>query len=181
MFDRIIDIFVSSLHMLQFWTVIYAYESAVRFRFGVFHSVLEPGVHWKLPFSMDYIHKEHTVPRTHRMSSLAATTKDDKAIGFDVVVTYRINDIKKATLEVEDVRDSIMDACAGTVGSVLSGAAWAEIVTGDATDRLTAACRKRGWKWGVEIQTVQLVGVCAVRNIRLAHNQAEHHDVSIGL
>ena len=181
MLDRLIDLMMNGLHLLQFWTVIYAYEAAVRFRFGVFHSVLEPGMHWKLPFNMDYIHKEHVVPRTHRMTSLAGTTQDGLSIGFDVVVTYRINDIKKATLEVEDVRDSIMDACAGTVGSVLAQASWGEIVTGAATDKLTTACRKRGWKWGVEIQSVQLVGVCTVRNIRLAHNQAEHHDISFGI
>jgi regulator of protease activity HflC (stomatin/prohibitin superfamily) len=173
--DRLVDLFVSSLRLFQFWTVVYGYEQAVRFRFGVFHSVMEPGAHWKLPFNMDYIHKEHVVPKTERLASLATTTLDGKSVGFDAVITFKINDIRKAVLEVEDVRDSIADACAGVIGTQLAGATWEDIRLGAATDALTAACRKRGWKWGIEIQSVQLVGVSLVRNLRLAVSGADHH------
>lgn len=174
-FDKLVDLLVSSLHLCMFWTVVQAYEQAVRFRLGHFVEVLEPGFHWRLPFAIDYVHKEHVVPRTERLASLATTTADGKSVAFDAVVTYRISDIRKAVMEVEDVRDSIADACAGVIGTSLAGATWESIRTGSISDDLTAACRKRGWKWGIEIQSVQLTGISLVRNLRLTVSGQTHH------
>jgi regulator of protease activity HflC (stomatin/prohibitin superfamily) len=174
--DKLIDLFVASLRLMQFWTVVQPYEQAVRMRLGHYHSVLEPGCHWKLPFNMDYVHKEHVIPRTERLTGLATTTADGKAIGFDAVVTYRIEDIKKATLEVEDVRDSITDACSGVIGTLLAGATWADVLSGTALETVTRECRKRGRRWGIEVLAVQLTGVCLVRNLRIALNGQPHHN-----
>jgi regulator of protease activity HflC (stomatin/prohibitin superfamily) len=175
MFDKLIDLLTSSIHMLMFWTVVQPYEQAVRMRLGEFREVLDPGFHWKMPFAIDYVHTEHVVPKTERLSSMATTTTDGRNVGFDAVITYRINDIKKAVLEVEDVRDSIADACAGVIGTALAGATWEDIRTGTVVDQLTAACRKRGWKWGIEIQAVQLTGISLVKNIRVSISGQTHH------
>lgn len=175
MFDKLIDLLTSSFHLMAFLTIIQPYEQGVRIRLGKFSEVLDPGLHWKAPFAIDYIHKEHVVPKTDRLSSMATTTVDGRAVAFDAVITYRINDIRKAALEVEDVRDSIADACAGVIGTALAGATWESIRTGEVADGLTTACRKRGWKWGIEIQAVQLTGISLVRNLRLSVSGQTHH------
>jgi regulator of protease activity HflC (stomatin/prohibitin superfamily) len=120
------------------------------------------------------VHPEHIVPRTERISSLATTTVDGKSIGFDAVITYRISDIQKAVLEVEDLKDAIADSCAGTIGQTLSAATWEQIWKGEATDSLTTACRKKGWRWGVEIQSVQLTGVALIKNLRIVSSGKFH-------
>jgi regulator of protease activity HflC (stomatin/prohibitin superfamily) len=108
---------------------------------------------------------------------MATTTKDGKPIGFDAIVTYRISDIEKAVLRVTLVKDAIVDTCMGIIGTELSNATWEDIFHGNVVEDLTEACRKRGWKWGIEIMQVQLAGVCLVKNIRLSGGSAQHMDI----
>jgi regulator of protease activity HflC (stomatin/prohibitin superfamily) len=126
---------------------------------------------------MDQTVNEHVVPRTTRLTGLATTTNDGKAIGFDAVVTWRISDIQKAVLEVSELKDAIADSCAGIIGAELSNASWIDIIHGETVEALTAACRKRGWKWGVEIQLVQLTGVAPVKNLRVSLSGHAHMPV----
>jgi regulator of protease activity HflC (stomatin/prohibitin superfamily) len=167
MFDRLIDFLLESLKMFQFWVVLDPYERGVLLRLGRFTRVLDPGLHFLWPMFVDRVIAENVVPRTHRITGLATTTNDGKAVGFDAVITYRISDVLKAVLEAERVEDAIADSCAGIICTHLSGLSWDAIVHQGAPESLTAACRKRGWKWGVEIQSVQLVGTALVRSIRL--------------
>jgi regulator of protease activity HflC (stomatin/prohibitin superfamily) len=168
LFDRLLEILGEIYHeLIPIW-VVDPYEGAVHLRLGAFLRVLEGGHwYWKIPF-MDRVIPEHVVPRTERIGGLATTTVDGKAIGFDAVITYRISDIQKATLEVSDLKDAIADSCAGIIGTELSNASWEDIVHGNMVESLTTACRKRGWKWGVEIQLVQLTGVAPVKNLRVS-------------
>jgi regulator of protease activity HflC (stomatin/prohibitin superfamily) len=166
--DKLLDFLASIWHELVPVVVVHPFEAAVQLRLGRFLRVLAGGGwYWKVPFA-DTIVSEHTVPRTERLTGLATTTVDGKAIGFDAVVTYRISDIQRALLEVSDLKDAIADSCAGIIGTELSNRTWAAVVHGDTVEELTAACRKRGWRWGVEIQLVQLTGVAPVKNLRVS-------------
>lgn len=175
MFDKLLDILVNVWHEMVPIYVLHPYDGAVHMRMGKMLRVLAGGGwYWRIPFADDIIN-EHVVPRTERLSGLATTTVDGKAIGFDAVITYRISDIQKALLEVSDLKDAIADSCAGIIGTELSNRSWADIVHGDTVEGLTAACRKRGWKWGVEIQLVQLTGVAPVKNLRVSLSGHAHH------
>ena len=175
MFDRIFDIISEIWHELIPIILVDPYEGAVHLRMGAFKRVLEGGNwYWKIPFA-DRVVPEHVVPRTERIGGLATTTVDGKAIGFDAVITYRISDIQKATMEVSDLKDAIADSCAGIIGTELINTTWDDIVHGKTVESLTAVCRKRGWKWGVEIQQVQLTGVAPVRNLRISMNNGHGH------
>jgi regulator of protease activity HflC (stomatin/prohibitin superfamily) len=151
------------------------YDGGVQTRMGKVLRVLEGGGwYWKIPFA-DVILHDVVVPRTERLTGLATTTQDGKAIGFDAVITYRISDVQKALFEVHDLRDAIADSCAGTIGTVMNNMQWDAIIHGDTVEELTAACRKRGWKWGVEIQQVQLTGVAPVKNLRVTLSGHAQH------
>jgi regulator of protease activity HflC (stomatin/prohibitin superfamily) len=154
--------------------VVPPYNGGVQLRMGKLLRVLDGGRwYWKVPFA-DHVITENTVPRTERLTGLATTTADGRAIGFDAVITYRISDIQKALLDVNDLKDAIADSCAGIIGTELSNVSWEHVINGDMVDSLTAACRKRGWKWGVEIQLVQLTGVAPVKNLRVSLSGHAH-------
>lgn len=175
MLDKLLDFIVSIWNDLIPIAVLNPYTGAVQIRLGKTLRVLEGGAwYWKIPFA-DYILHDVVVPRTERLTGLATTTSDGKAIGFDAVVTYRISDIQKALLEVHDLKDAIADSCAGIIGTELNNAAWADIIHGNTVDALTKACRARGWKWGVEIQLVQLTGVAPVKNLRVSLSGHAQH------
>lgn len=175
MFDRLFEILQSIWTALLPFTVLDPYEGGLLIRLGKFKRELGPGFHWVLPFHIDRVIPEHTVPRTERIYGLATTTKDGKGIGFDAVVTWRINDLQKSILEVSDLKDAIADACAGIIGTELSNSTWEDVLHGNTVEGLTAACRKRGWKWGVEIQQVQLTGVALVKNLRVSLSLPQQH------
>jgi regulator of protease activity HflC (stomatin/prohibitin superfamily) len=169
MFDRLIDFLLSCIELFQFWRVLDPYEKGVLLRLGKFVKVLEPGFHWVIPFHIDTAPTIHVVPSTHSLGDMSMITKDGKSMGFQAIVTFQVSDVEKALLKVADVDHAVRDACGGEIGRVLRESTWAEIIEeGDTIlDRLTSACRKRGWKWGVEIMSIQLAELALVRNIRL--------------
>lgn len=174
MFDRIVDVLQAIWHALLPWVVLQPYEAGVLVRLGTFKRVLGPGFHWVIPFHVDKVWDDHTTPSTHHLAGLSTTTKDGKAIGFDAIVTYQISDIEKATLRVTQVKDAIVDTCMGIIGTAISEATWENVLHGEVVEDLTKRCRARGWKWGIEIISVQLAGVCTVKNIRLSGLNAPH-------
>jgi regulator of protease activity HflC (stomatin/prohibitin superfamily) len=174
MLDKLLDWLREIWHELVPISILHPYDGAVHLRLGKPLRVLAGGDwYWKIPFADDIL-SERVVPRTERLTGLATTTVDGKAIGFDAVITWRISDVQKAMLEVSDLKDAIADSCAGIIGTELSNREWMAIIHGDTVDELTAACRKRGWKWGVEIQLVQLTGIAPVKNLRVSLSGHAH-------
>lgn len=175
MFDRLFEFLHSIFHSLLPFTVLQPYEAGALVRLGKFKRVLEAGFHWVIPLSVDMVWQEHITPRTSKLLGMSTTTKDGRQIGFDAVITWKVSDVEKFVLGVTDGKDAIADTCEGIIGTELTSATWEQVLHGDTVDGLTAACRKRGWKWGIEIQAVQLAGIALVKNIRLSGLQQQGH------
>jgi regulator of protease activity HflC (stomatin/prohibitin superfamily) len=171
MFERLFELIGQFSELLQCWTIVHPYEGGVVLRLGIYNRDLKPGFNWIIPLAIEHVITEHTVPRTSRIHSMSTTTRDGKTIGFEAVVTWKINDLHKSLLEVSSLKDAIMDCCMGVIGTELAESTWEEILHGKTLDAVSGACRKQGWKWGVEIIRIQLTGVAAARNIRLLQDQ----------
>jgi regulator of protease activity HflC (stomatin/prohibitin superfamily) len=166
-FDLLISTILQFIELGKCWTVIDPYAAGVKLRLGKFVTVLESGFHWQWPLGIDKVMVEHIVPTTHSLGEESITSKDGKSITFHAIVTYKVNDIKKALLDISDVDHAVRDACSGECGRVLHESTWDEIIDVAILDTLTAACRKRGWRYGIEIMSVQLAGLAIARNFRL--------------
>jgi regulator of protease activity HflC (stomatin/prohibitin superfamily) len=168
MFDRFVDIVLEFISLGKFWIVLEPYEQGILLRLGKFVRVLEPGLTWLIPLGVDYVLSESVVPRTHSLPDQSCTTVDGKQIGFQAVITYRVNDIKKALLDVHHHEDAIRDSCAGTIGHILSTREWKEIIESeDVVERVTLACRKKGFRWGLEVTAVNFATLSLCRTLRL--------------
>jgi regulator of protease activity HflC (stomatin/prohibitin superfamily) len=174
MFDKLWEIVQAIWEFLIPVVVLYPFEKGVLCRLGAFKRELEPGLHWVIPFHIDQVFNEHITPRTEHLTGLATTTKDGQSVGFDAVITWKISSIKRALLEVTDLKDAIADTCAGQIGTTLAEATWDAIRSGEVVENLTEVVRKRGWRWGVEILNVQLSGVARVRNFRVTGSSQTH-------
>lgn len=170
MFDRLIDLLIQFIELFKFWHVVDPYEEALVLRLGKLNRHLTCGYHLVIPFGIDRVMDEHVVPRVINCDNESVTTKDGKPIGFHAVVTYRVRDVEKILLEVEDGNHAVTDACAGEIARVLRESTWAEIEQPEILEKLTKACRARGFKFGVEIMSVQLAGMVLCRTIRLMGN-----------
>jgi regulator of protease activity HflC (stomatin/prohibitin superfamily) len=165
--DKLIDLLIACLELFRFWIVLDPYEQGVLLRLGRFVRVVDPGFHWILPFRIDHVVYECVVASTHSLGNESVVSTDGKSVGFHAVVTYQVRDIKKALLEIEDVNHAVRDACLGEIGRVLRESSWSEITDKDILDKLTAACRRRGFRYGIEIVSVQLASLSLVKNIRI--------------
>lgn len=174
MFDRLIDLIVQFIELLKFWHVVDPYEEALVLRLGRLSRHLLCGFHWIIPFGIERVYDEHVVPTTHSLGNESMTTKDGKSVGFHAIVTYRVRDIEKLLLEVEDGNHAVRDACCGEIGRVLRESTWDEICAPEILDKLTAAARKRGFRFGVEIMSIQLAGMALCRSIRLMQSGEIH-------
>lgn len=167
MLDKLIDFLIQCIELFKFWLVLHPYEAGVRLRLGHFHEVLNEGFHWMIPFGVDTHLAEYIVPTTHSLGDESTTSKDGKSVGFHAVVTYKVRDIQKTLLEVDDVTHAIRDACCGEIGRVMRESTWEEMLAEDILEKLTAACRKRGFRYGIEVMSVQLAGISLVRSLRI--------------
>lgn len=175
MLDRLIDVLVQLWG--EFWplVIIQPYERAVLCRAGKFKRVLEPGWYLKWPV-IDIVLNDHITSHVHHITGQAVTTQDGREIGYSVIVTYKIADIEKATLEVTEVKDAIVDACTGVIATALADRTYEDVMHSRVLGELLRLCRVRGRRWGIDVEDVQLAGVCRVRNIRLSgERETVHH------
>lgn len=175
MFDKLWEIVQWLFEFLIPFVILFPYERGLLIRLGHLKRELGPGFHWCLPFHLDTVLHETVVARTEHLAGLSTTTSDGKSVGLDAIITYRISNLEKALLEVHDLKDAIADTCAGQIGTTLSESNWHSICHGEVLENLTAVCRKRGWKYGVEILSVQLAGVALVRNFRVSSGASQPH------
>jgi regulator of protease activity HflC (stomatin/prohibitin superfamily) len=165
--DRFIEFIIDCIQIFQFWVVIDEYERGVLLRFGKFNRVLEPGIHWVIPFYIDKAIHDNVVTRTTELPPQTLTTRDNRTVSVTAVVTSNIRYIKKALLEVEGVDHALVDSCAAAVGSHVSSLTWDELRAKDITEALTKLCRENAWRYGIEIERVQLADLALSRVIRL--------------
>jgi regulator of protease activity HflC (stomatin/prohibitin superfamily) len=167
MLDWLKDLALDSLKAFQFWHVVHAYERAIVLRFGIYNRILEPGIHWIAPFYIEHVHFDSVVWRTTSLAAQSLTTADGLSVHVRAVVTARIKDVEKAWLDVEHVDHALKDSCAGEIGRVIAETPWTDLWHGKANDAITAACRRRGFRWGLEIAQVQLSDIALGKNLRL--------------
>jgi regulator of protease activity HflC (stomatin/prohibitin superfamily) len=169
MFDRLVDIVLQFLDKFAFLVIVSEFERVVILRFGRYSRTLEPGLHLMWPLA-ESAFTDNVVPRTYDLNAQSLTTSDGRSVVVSGVVTARISDIRKAILEVEGMDDAIKDASVAEIAAAVVGATWAELTKPEFGETLTAACRRRAFRWGVEIMRVQLSDVAASRSLRLFHD-----------
>lgn len=165
--DRLVQFVIDFAQFFIFWVVIDEYERGVMLRLGKYQRNLEPGFHWRYPCGIDLAMVDNVVTRTTDLTAQSLTTKDNKTVSVRVVVTSNIRDIKKALLEVEGMDHALTDSCAAAVGDYVQGLTWDELRSSLSSDSLTKLCRKNAWRYGVEIERVQLADLSISRVIRL--------------
>jgi regulator of protease activity HflC (stomatin/prohibitin superfamily) len=175
MLDRLIDFFISTLKMFQFWVVIYPYEKGILLRLGKVHSVIECGFHWCLPFKIDRVLTVDTVVRTLRLGAQSLVTQDGKPVIINTVVTCEIADVELAALNVHSVEHVIDDSCSGIVAAFVADNCLEYIVSccAEPDADLISHCRENAAQYGVSIIRVQFTDVSPSRTLRLLNSTNE--------
>jgi len=167
MFDKLIDLFISFIHLFQFCFIIDSYQMGVVLRFGRPHRVAAPGFHWLWPINVEKCLSVSVVPETMIVGPQSLTTKDGVSVIVSTVVTFSVNDVQKFLLEVEGAHQVIEDSTYGTVSTFVLERTWAGLQDVDVSNELAKAVRRQAKRYGVEIVNVQICDFTRSRSFRL--------------
>lgn len=171
MFDKLVDLIVSSLRLFMFFTVVDSYAGGVILRFGKFHRLATPGFHWLWPFNIETVLTTNVVPETINVGPQSLTTADGTSVVIATVVTFGISDVKTFLLEIEGANQVVMDSAYGVVSELVLGSTWEELMNVDLAHELSKAVRKQAKRYGVDVKAVAISDFTRSHSLRLMQHQ----------
>jgi len=119
MFDRIFD-FIP-------WVIIDQYEQGVVLRLGKFKRVVNPGLSFIFPFGIEEVKYETVVRQTSYLDPQSLTTKDGKSVTLAGIIIYKIIDIRKFLLDIDDGEDDMNNIVYGIISDNVERNDWGTV------------------------------------------------------
>jgi regulator of protease activity HflC (stomatin/prohibitin superfamily) len=151
------------------------YERGVKFMFGKFHKLMNPG--WRLVFpiiqsyqKIDLRTKAVDVPDQN------AITKDNVPVNVNAVIYYKVEAADKAILDIEDYQYAIMQYAQTTMRNVVGEVTLDELLASRdrVANRIEELVEVVTTAWGINVSSVELKDVKLPENMeRTIAKQAE--------
>lgn len=151
------------------------YERGVKFRFGRFTTMLEPG--WKIVLPIIEGYKKVDI-RTKAVDvpDQEAITKDNVSAKVNAVIYYKIQDSSKAILEVEDFYFAVSQLAQTTMRNVIGEISLDDLLSkrNDVAVKIQKIIDKATDAWGVKVESVELKDIILPEEMkRVIAKQAE--------
>jgi regulator of protease activity HflC (stomatin/prohibitin superfamily) len=155
--------------------VIKEYERGIKFTFGKFDSIMQPGLNLVIPI----IHTYQVVDlRTKAVDvpDQEAITKDNIAAGINAVIYYKISDAKKAIIEVQNYYYAVSQLAQTTMRNIVGEVELDELLSN--RDGIASKIRDiidiATDPWGIKVEAVELKDVVLPPDMkRVIAKQAE--------
>lgn len=151
------------------------YERGVLFVMGKFKKKLGPGWHLVLPI-IQSLRIIDTRTKTVDLANQETMTKDNVSIQIGVVLYYKVVDVAKSVLNVENSKYATSQLAETTMRSVVGEIELNELLghRDKVATRIQQIIAKTVDEWGIEIQSVELKDVVLPANMkRTMAKQAE--------
>lgn len=152
-----IILFIILIIILRSIRQIDEYERGVKFQFGKFHKIMQPG--WRLVFPIIQSMKKIDI-RTKAVDvpEQDAITKDNVSIRINAVLYYKIFDASKAIIAVEDYRYAVAQLAQTTMRNAVGAVSLDELLA--ERDKIsTEICKivdEATDPWGIKVENVEL-------------------------
>lgn len=170
MFDKLIDVFLQFAELFRIYTIVAEFEEAVVLRFGRYNRTLGPGLHFMWPFLFEDYISTNVVYKTGRSANQVLTAKDGTTIVLSITIGYTVKNTRKYLLDVDDPKDVFTDMVTGAAAALVKESTWQEITSADFDEKLYELTRKRGFRFGVELEYLKITDVSKTKNITLTNN-----------
>ena len=133
------------------------YERGIRFNFGKFQKVLNPGWHIVVPIFQSY-QKIDVRVKVVDVPEQDAITKDNVTVKINAVIYFNIFDAKKAMLSVEHCNYAVTQLAQTTMRNLVGSVTLDELLTDREriSNEICTIVDKATDEWGVKIQNVEL-------------------------
>ena len=155
--------------------IIYEYKRALKFRFGKYVSLLNPGFRWIIPL-VDKIQIVDIRVITANIDKQEVMTKDNVPCHINAVLFYKIDDATKAVLEVEEFGFAISQMAQASLRDVCGKVELDTILSKreEIGQSIKEIVEKETKIWGISIQDVKIKDIELPENMkRSMANQAE--------
>jgi regulator of protease activity HflC (stomatin/prohibitin superfamily) len=157
---------IYSLLFIVFFVVIISirqinqYEKGVKFTFGKFTRVMEPGWRLVLPVIQSYQKVDIRVKAVD-VPDQNAITRDNVSVKVNAVIYYKVSDAPKAIIEVEDFRYAISQYAQTTMRNIVGEVTLDELLSSrdKIAERIREIVDKETDAWGLKVQNVELKDV----------------------
>lgn len=166
---------VVMIFLLSGVRIIFEYKRGLKFRFGKYLSVLEPGFRWIIPF-VDSLQIVDIRVVTINIQSQDVMTEDNVPCKIDGVVFFKIEDPEKAILEVEDYYFAITQLAQAALRDVCGKVELDTILSKreEIGKNIRAIVTLETAEWGIMIIDVKIKDIQLPENMRrMMANQAE--------
>ena len=169
MFDRLIDLIVKFIGLFQVYTFIAQYEEGVVLRCGKYHRTVKPGWRWILPLNLESVLTDNVVPTTTALGVQSLHTIDGRHINIKGVLFWKITDIRRVLLDVEDADGVLADASRGYISEMVADHTWDEIRSPKFVRNLKSKIQEQAREWGIRVMKVYISDCSKTRAIRMWH------------
>ena len=157
----LIVVLVVGFILLSGFRIAQQYERGLVFRFGRYMYIRGPGLFWIIPLGVERAVKVDMRVFTDGVEQQEAMTRDNVPVQANAVIWYRIVKPDLAIIEVQNVRNAIIQVALTTLRNVIGQHSLDDVlkerekmgkIVKDRVDQVTEG-------WGVEIQAVEMKNV----------------------
>ncbi len=173
LYATLIGVFV--IFLLSGIRIIYEYKRALKFRFGKYITLLNPGFRWIIPL-VDKVQIVDIRVITINIDKQEVMTKDNVPCHINGVLFFKIEDATKAVLEVEDFDFAISQMAQASLRDVCGKVELDTILSKreEIGQNIKTIVEKETETWGISIQDVKIKDIELPQNMkRSMANQAE--------
>jgi len=136
------------------------YEKGIKFTFGKFSSIMEPGWRIVLPVIQGYQRVDIRVKAVD-VPDQNAITRDNVSVRVNAVIYYKVSDAPKAIIEVEDFRYAISQYAQTTMRNIVGEVTLDELLSSrdKIADRIREIVDQETIAWGLKVNNVELKDV----------------------
>jgi hypothetical protein len=162
--SELVQAILRFLRSLKIWVIVSPWEQAVRVRRGKLVTVLNAGLHVKIPI-LDVVYVQSTRLRFTSCDRQTLTTLDGKTVTCAAAIGYEIADLEKLYRTAHHAEDTIRQMTRGAIATYLSRTNAAQ---------LELACCSMGVRglidltlFGLTVKEIVVTDLAIVRTYRL--------------
>lgn len=151
------------------------YQQGVKFTFGKFSSIMQPGWRLVIPVFQSFQRIDMRI-RTVDVPDQEAITKDNISVTVNAVIYYRVSDSEKAIIEVEDFYFAVSQLAQTTMRNIIGEVNLDELLSNreQVANRIKDIVDKATAIWGIDVKSVELKDVTLPEEMkRVIGKQAE--------
>lgn len=169
LFGAVVVVILASIRQVN------QYERGVKFTLGRFQSIEEPG--WRLVYPIfQSMMKVDIRVKAVDVPNQEAITKDNISVGINAVIYYRVDDVSKAILEVENFYYAISQLAQTTMRNIVGSVDLDTLLSerDKVSEQIRQIVDQLTDPWGIKVQNVDLKDVSLPEDMkRVIAKQAE--------